>query len=590
MWKVLKEWEKASDKEKIGGRKKEDEDKGIDFGIEAIEGRIPRDPDERATFLAPLCAPSARAPVMMPAHVDDWVQTSVAPEPDPDPALFLHGPQSGPADVSVVWRADVSKELLQHEVGKSAATTACRIVALVPPTSMEALSLPIWHVQNWLRGRANTSADFTDLEGEREPEEKRRREDQKSDPFLIWKGPDRDDRTKPDDRRKDRDRSRASDDPDDIRPGNTIVVPASYSGCDEFGWNPEHTVDVCDVADDCSWRAKRRPVLRVHPKSGVHLRSLAAWRLLPDPFPAELVERLPSLLAADPDTGATDWNEVARGFRGLHGNFNWLSSARRVEYPKGSGVALIGRKRLAHPDDPNATDAADEAPADEGNSFVGTDEWVWLGDHCRGVQAEVERFARALALTDDVRELVSRAALLHDAGKADPRFQEWLYGSEAEAAKNEWRLIAKSRTGAWNPQAVEDARARARWPKGGRHEAASVLLARNNASALKGLSDPELFEYLIGTHHGRGRPLWPFTEDDEQLEPPGTVPVELDGFALRADLPTRPESALSPLHAGWVDLFWRLVRRYGYWGLAYLETLLVLADHRQSEAEREEHP
>ena len=586
VWKVLNEWIKASDKEKIDGRKKKDEEKGVDFGIEALEAKLPRDPDERAAFLDPLCAPAAHAPVMMPAHVDDWVQTSVAPEPDPEPALFLHGPRSGPADVSVVWRADVSQGLLQRKAGNPDAVTAQRIVALVPPTSMEALSLPIWHVRNWLRDRANTRADFTDLEGEREPEPDRRREDAKSDPlpFLIWKGPERAGRTKPDDR-KVRDRTRVSNNPDDIRPGNTIVVPASYGGCDEFGWNPAHTAAVCDVADDCSWRAKRRPLLRVHAPSSVHLQSLAVWQRFRDPFPAALVERLPELLAADPDTGETDWNEVARGFRVVRGDYYWLRTARRVEYPNGTGVVLIGHGRTTHPDDPNATDVDDDAPADdEGNSFIGGR--IPLEYHCKQVQRRADEFAKLLALQSELCGELSRAALLHDAGKADPRFQVWLFGNEADAAIHEGDPIAKSGLDGRNASAMEAARKRAGWPKGGRHEAASVLFARSNTNALAGLHDPELCEYLIGSHHGRGRPLWPFTESEEPLEAPGAVPVKLDAFTLSAELPPRPESALSPLHAGWVDLFWRLVRRYGYWGLAYLETLLVQADHRQSEAER----
>lgn len=575
VWKVLKEWEKASKKAKE-----------IDFGIEATESRLPPDSDERATFLAPLCAPSACAPVMMPAHIDDWVQTSVAPEPDPDPALFLHGPQSGPADVSVVWRADISEELLVRDLGKRDGAISGQVVALVPPTSMEALSLPIWHVRNWLRDRANARADFTDLEGEPESDAGRPREHPPSAPFLIWKGPDRPHRTT-DARRKDRDRTRASDDPEDIRPGNTIMVPASYGRCDEFGWNPEHSAAVCDVADDCSWRAKRRPVLRVHPTSGVHLQSLTVWQRFRDPFPAAVIERLPSLLVTDPDTGEINWNEVAREFREVRGDFDWLQTARRVEYPSGAGLVLIGRKREPHPEDPNGTDADDEAPADdEGNSFPG--DRIPLKRHCEKVRERADRFAGHLDLRAELRQILSRSALLHDAGKVDPRFQVWLFGNEAEAATHADNPIAKSSLDGQNASAIEAARKRAGWPKGGRHEAASVLLARSNTDAFAALNDPDLCEYLIGSHHGRGRPLWPFTESDEPLEPPGIVSVELDGFALSVDLPTRPEAALSPLHTGWVDLFWRLVRRYGYWGLAYLETLLVLADHRQSEAEREE--
>ena len=42
------------------------------------------------------------------------------------------------------------------------------------------------------------------------------------------------------------------------------------------------------------------------------------------------------------------------------------------------------------------------------------------------------------------------------------------------------------------------------------------------------------------------------------------------------------------LTSGWTDLHWRLVRRYGYWGLAYLEALFRLADGARSAQEQRE--
>src|SRR6516225_204118 len=57
------------------------------------EGRMPEG----------LLAPSAsqHAPVMLPAYVDFWCQTSPRPTPDPDVSLFIHGPQSGEPDIQV---------------------------------------------------------------------------------------------------------------------------------------------------------------------------------------------------------------------------------------------------------------------------------------------------------------------------------------------------------------------------------------------------------------------------------------------------------------------------------------------------------
>ena len=96
-------------------------------------------------------------------------------------------------------------------------------------------------------------------------------------------------------------------------------------------------------------------------------------------------------------------------------------------------------------------------------------------------------------------------------------------------------------------------------------------------------SDPDLVLWLIGTHHGYGRPFFPHADKDDAR--------------LRGDFPGRPAGV--PASAGpqslafdwngsdWPQLFERLKARYGVWELARMEAILRLADHRASANEKQ---
>ena len=124
----------------------------IDFGALALDAPTG---DE----LTKLLAPKPNAPTLLPAYLDLWAQTSPAPSQVPDVSLWLHGPSSGPADVQVIWRADLSKEVLRADDSEEATA----IVTSVRPSSLEAISLPFITARAWLAGE--TTGDVGDTEG-----------------------------------------------------------------------------------------------------------------------------------------------------------------------------------------------------------------------------------------------------------------------------------------------------------------------------------------------------------------------------------------------------------------------------------------
>ncbi len=93
----------------------------------------------------------------------------------------------------------------------------------------------------------------------------------------------------------------------------------------------------------------------------------------------------------------------------------------------------------------------------------------------------------------------------------------------------------------------------------------------------KGVGDPDLVLHLILSHHGYARPFFPYFDDSN----PADFEFELKGKRLTC----KGNPCLHRIDSGVASRYWRLVRKYGWWGLAYLEAMLRIADHRQSEME-----
>jgi len=89
--------------------------------------------------------------------------------------------------------------------------------------------------------------------------------------------------------------------------------------------------------------------------------------------------------------------------------------------------------------------------------------------------------------------------------------------------------------------------------------------------------DPELLHHLVVSHHGHARPLLPAIDDVGA--PP--VNVTLRNVDVLGDDTILEVSAKGDRHqVDWSHpaRFERLNERYGWWGLAFLEALVRLAD------------
>lgn len=544
----------------------------VDFGIAHLNRVLPS-----GEALAKLNAPTLDAPVMLPAHVDCWCQTAPEPQPSPDVALFLHGPQQGAPDVQVCWRADL--DLSSNEAQNDALST----LSLCPPSSVETLPVPIGVFKRWLAA-ADSEDDSADVEGSDTQlaiytPQLNGGSDDAVRRVVRWRG-------------RETGRDAITADPSKIRPGDVIVIPTGHSGpwqqLGDFVLDPTDPAGALDVGDQAHRRARAKPILRLHPDlvdiwpDSVTAKATAESLLdgelerRYEEDPDELVDAVGELLVELAACTVPDhWSWLPQAAKELTAECSKARALHRAcRFTSARSLVVAGRRRVPlpplHMHEVDAFSDEDDATA-SGISRPNTDP-VLLRTHLPGVECFARRHAVGCGLPEPLVHAVARAGLLHDLGKADPRFQRLLRGG---LPWFDGEILAKSDGMPKTNDDQRQAREASGYPVGGRHELLSVRMAETAPELLPANTHlRDLVLHLIASHHGQCRPFAPVAADDELV----VAEFELNGHKTRWCGPTR----LERLDSGVADRFWRLTRRYGWWGLAWLEALLRLGDWRRS--------
>lgn len=452
-------------------------------------------------------------PMLLPAHLDALVQTSPRPEQEPDVELFLHGPQRGNPDVYVVWRCDLND--LQRRSWHD-------VVSLCPPTSAEAMPVPLWTFKKWFKGEPKREAlsDEADIEIAAHVDENEDENGEETSPeALIWRGKDELTKQRPT--------------AEDFHPGDTVVLPESTQSWNLLGYVPPgYRIDLGDMA---RLQLRRGLTVRLHPKvmeewwdaeSRAALDELLRGEEIDESAFRETLRSLQCPLELRSSNGKSWWN-------------NFVTYSTLSPYPTGSGWVLegyFGREKKRK-----------DAPL--------------LGDHLEEVASAVDGIVGDL-LPADMKAALKVAAQYHDYGKVDVRYQTWLRNGDRMAAAMAPKQLAKSGMNVLKKQ--KDCGL----PEGFRHEILSLQFAEKSPDVQHKLRD--LILHIIASHHGCCRPLAPVAIDEK---PPC---VAFHGLEV-----CEQERVDNPPHrigSGVSDRFWTLTREYGWWGLAYLEAMLRLAD------------
>ena len=509
----------------------------VDFGFEKLQAMV-----DAVDDVTPYLAPPGEAPVLLPSHLDLLCQTAPPPAPEPDVQIFLHGKDRGVSEVQVVWRSDL--------IPGQARQVWLETVALCPPVSGEMLSVPLYQLRAFLaEGEEADAGGDVEGVGSTEAAEVAGNRD-----FLLWRG---------------RDRSVVTSDLRRIRAGEVVVLPASYG----FGSLAQPPIEEgcgqerLDIWERALTLAGKRAAVRLTPAA------LAAWTACPpvsdllaaaqeaDPDREEIEARIDAVLSYEPvgpDAPPPPpewWRELLRDVR----------TGELEAHPAG-GVVLFGKKAGRRAEEPDLF-----ADDDDLVSAIGRE--VPHDAHADLVRRTAGRMARS-CLGDHYVPVFEAAADWHDVGKLDERFQVVLHQGDETAASTAAEPLAKSASIPASPARRRAIREAAGLPEGFRHEMVSLQVAERYAAAAASKM-AELFLHLIASHHGHARPFAPVVPD------PAPPPIAGSRNGILFEVSSVERQALTPPHrldSGVTDRFWRLVRRHGWWGLAYLEAIFRLSD------------
>ena len=415
--------------------------------LRCTPGSMPEPPED-------CVRPPTSAPALIPEYLDLWSQNR-ADGPAFDVSVFLHGVRHE-RDVQVIWR---DLDLVRDR------SVLKPLLKALPPSSLEAVSVPLWQLREWLSER-----------------------------LVIRVGVETDIQSA-----------------EDVGVGATLIVPTEYGGIGRHG-TFDGSADVVSDVSTAAMRDHRGLQFQFHDAPPVH-------------DDESIEDQVKVWITEDESRSALrDWR--------------WID---------------VGHRWLFVSDLPIEDD-------DDGPTF--RRRAVSLESHLNGVAARTRAVATRLGLPPPMTADLALAARLHDLGKLDNRFQQ-LCGRTPDTGplgKSDQDWVARRRR-----EAVSN------YPKGERHEALSVeLMIRYGLHEMA--NDAELVEHLVASHHGWARPFIRTAQ--------GTARVHdrLFNVDFATEL-AHEEAERAPTR------FRSVQQRFGWLGLSWLEAIVQLCDHRQSEAE-----